>query len=55
MCGSVRSFAESYRDTHSSLETEKLCDTDLTTRRREGGCAIACSPDCPTTTNYNQE
>ena len=24
---------------------EKLCDTDLSTRRREGACAIAFSPD----------
>jgi hypothetical protein len=24
---------------------EKLCDTDLTARRREGACAIAFSPD----------
>lgn len=24
---------------------EKLCDTDLTERRREGACAIAFSPD----------
>src|ERR1700676_3469132 len=28
-----------------SLEMEKLRDTDLTTRRREGACAIAFSPD----------
>jgi hypothetical protein len=28
-----------------SLEIEKLSDTDLTTRRREGTCAIAFSPD----------
>jgi hypothetical protein len=27
-----------------SLEMEKLCDTDLTTRRRKGACAIAFSP-----------
>src|ERR1019366_1384037 len=28
-----------------SLEMEKLCDTDLITRRREDACAIAFSPD----------
>jgi hypothetical protein len=28
-----------------SLEIEKLSDTDLITRRREGACAIAFSPD----------
>jgi hypothetical protein len=28
-----------------SREMEKLCDTDLTARRREGACAIAFSPD----------
>jgi hypothetical protein len=40
-------------DTPSS-EIEELCDTDLTTRRREGTCAIAFSPDTqllPTTIN----
>src|ERR1022692_1642392 len=37
-----------------SFEIEKLCHTDLTTRRREGACAIAFSPDVqllPTATN----
>jgi hypothetical protein len=37
-----------------SLEMETLCDTGLTTRRREGACAIAFSPDVqllPTATN----
>jgi hypothetical protein len=28
-----------------SLEIEKLSETDLTTRRREGACVIAFSPD----------
>jgi hypothetical protein len=28
-----------------SLEIERLFNTDLTTRRREGACAIAFSPD----------
>src|ERR1700694_273141 len=40
-----------------SLEMEKLCDTDLTTRRREGACAIAFSPDVqlfPTTINNDR-
>jgi hypothetical protein len=28
-----------------SLEIETLCDTDLITRRREGACTIAFSPN----------
>jgi hypothetical protein len=37
------------------LKAVSFCDTDLSTRRREGECAIAFSPDVqllPTTINY---
>src|ERR1035437_5529493 len=38
-----------------SLEMENLCDTVLTTRRREGACAIAFSPDIPLPTTINND
>src|ERR1017187_7109186 len=52
--GMAGSFDVADQSDTPSLEMEELSDTDLTTRPREGACAIAFSPDVqllPTATN----
>src|ERR1022692_872098 len=53
--GRAGSFDVADQSDTPSLEMEKLSDTDLTTRRREGACSIVFSPNVqlPSTATNN--